>query len=150
MVLGVGDALEGDDVGELGVLDDDADGLGGVHGRAAADGDDHVGAGLLEGGDAVLHVLDRGVGLDLGIEAPGDAGLVEKVGHLGGDAELHEVGVGADEGLLEAATGDLAGDLLDRAGAVIGDVVEDEAVSHGYLQGRECVLRTITANSMAI
>ena len=44
-------------VGELGVVDDDADGLGGIHGGAAADGDDAVSLGGLEGGHAVLHVL---------------------------------------------------------------------------------------------
>ena len=38
VLLGGGDALEAGHVGKLGVLDDDADALAGVHGGAAADG----------------------------------------------------------------------------------------------------------------
>ena len=128
VLLGVGHALERAHVGELRVLDDDADGLGGVHRGAAADGDDRVGLGVLEGLDAVGHVLDGGVGLDLGVEAPVDPGLGEQVGDLGGDAELHEVGVGGHEDLLEAATLKLAGNLLDGARAMVGDGVEYDAV----------------------
>ena len=130
MLLRRSDALEGADIGELRVLDDDADGLGSIHGGAAADRDDHVSAGCLEGGNAVLDVLDGRVRLDLGIEAPGNLGLIEQVGDLGGHAELHEVGVGADEGLLVAATGNLARNLLDSASAVIGDGVEHETIDH--------------------
>ncbi len=133
MVLGVGNALQRDDVGVLGVLGDDADGLGGVHRGAATHGDDAVSAGSLEGLDAVLHVLDGGVGLDLLEELPSDASLVEEVGDLGGDAKLHEVGVRGDESLLEATALDLAGDLLDGALAVIRDVVQDETISHSAL-----------------
>lgn len=82
MVLGGSNALEATDIGELGVVDDDANGLGGVHGGAATDGHDSVSFGGLEGLDAVLDVLDGGVGLNLGVEAPSDAGGVELVGHL--------------------------------------------------------------------
>ena len=130
VVPGGSDALEATDIGELGVVDDDADGLGGVHGGAAADGHDGVGPGGLIGLDAVLDVLDGGVGLDLGVEAPSDAGGVELVGHLSGNAELHQVGVGADEDLLVAAALELARDLLDSAGTVVRDGVENETVSH--------------------
>ena len=99
-----------------------------------------VGLGLIS--EYVLDVLDRGVGLDLGVELPGDARLVEKIGHLGHDAKLHEVGVGADKGLLVAAALELAGDLLDRAGAVVGDVVQDEAVDcHAVFPPWECACR---------
>ena len=130
VVLGGGDALKGAHVGELGVGDDDADGLGAVHGGAAADGDDGIGLGSLEGLNAVGNVLDGGVGLDVGVDAVGDAGLIQQVGDLGGDAELHQIGVGADKDLLVAAALQLAGDLLDGAGAMIGDGVENDAISH--------------------
>ena len=128
VLLGGSDALEAGHVGKLGVLDDDADALAGVHGGAAADGNHHVSAGGLVGLDAILDVLDGGVGLDLRVEGPGDAGGVELVGDLGGHAKLDEVGVGADEGLLVAAAGNLARDLLDGTLAVIADGVEYEAV----------------------
>ena len=64
------------------------------------------------------------------------------VGDLGGDAELHQVGVGANEGLLVAATLNLAGNLLDGAGAVIGDVVEDEAIDCHIYPPRVLVIRS--------
>ena len=132
VVLRGRDALERDHVSELGILRDDADALGRVHGRTAAHGDDHVGAGSLERRHAVLHVLDGGVGLDLVVELPRDAGLVELGRHLARDAESHQVRVGAHERLREAAARDLAGNLPDRPGAVIRDVVEHETIDrHG-------------------
>ena len=130
VVLSRSNALEAADIGKLGVVDDDADGLSGVHGGAATDGHDSVSLGGLEGLDAVLDVLDGGVGLDLGVEAPSDAGGVELVGHLSGNAKLDQIGVGADEDLLVAATLELAGDLLDGAGTMIRDGIENETISH--------------------
>ena len=130
VVLSGSNALEAADIGELGVVDDDANGLGGVHGGAATDGHDGVSLGGLEGLDAVLDVLDSGVGLNLGVEAPSDAGGVELVGHLSGNAKLDQVGIGADEDLLVAATLELAGDLLDGAGTMIRDGIENETISH--------------------
>ena len=124
--------LERNHVGELGVLRDDADALGGIHGRAAADRHDHVRAGSLERRHAVLHVLDGWVGLDLVVKLPRDAGLVKLSCHLARDAESHQIRVGAHERLREAAARDLAGNLPDRAGAVIRDVVEHETIDrHG-------------------
>ena len=130
MVLSRSNALEAADIGKLGVVDDDADCLSGVHGGAATDGHDSVSLGGLEGLDAVLDVLDGGIGLDLGVEAPSDASGVELVGHLGGNAKLDQVGIGADEDLLVAATLELAGDLLDGAGTMIRNGIENETISH--------------------
>ena len=130
-VLGGGHALQGAHVGELRVGDDDADGLGGVHGGAAANGDDAVGLGGLSGLHAVLHVLNGGVGLDLRVDLIGDASGVQHGGDLLGDAELQQVGVGADQGLLQAAALHLSGDLLDRALAVVGSLVQNKTVGHG-------------------
>ena len=69
----------------------------------------------------------------VGVDAVGDAGLVEQIGDLGGDAELDQVGVGADKDFLAAAALQLAGDLGDGAGAVIGDGVENDAIGHVFL-----------------
>ena len=140
VVLGGGDALERAHVGELGVGDDHADGLGGVHGGAAADGHDGVGLGSLKGLNTVGDVLDGGVGLDVGVYAVGDAGLVEQVGDLCGDAELHQVGVGADEHLLVTAALELARNLGDGAGPVVGDGVENNAIGHdgSFLDDQVC------------
>lgn len=55
---------------------------------------------------------------------------VELVGHLSGNAKLDQIGVGADEDLLVAATLELAGDLLDGAGTMIRDGIENETISH--------------------
>ncbi len=130
MVLSGSNALEAADIGELGVVDDDADSLGGVHGGATADGHDSVSLGGLKGLDAVLDVLDGGVGLNLGVEAPSNTGGVELVGYLGGNAKLDQIGVGADEDLLVATTLELAGDLLDGARTMIRNGVENETISH--------------------
>ena len=130
MLLGGGNALKRAHVGKLGVVDDDADGLRRIHGGATAHGHDRVSLGSLEGLNAILHVLDGGIGFNLGIQAPGDARLVQQVGDLGGDAKLHQIGVGAHKDLLEAAALNLAGDLLDGTRAVIRDGVENNSVRH--------------------
>ena len=124
------DALEGADVSELRVGDDDADGLGGIHRRAAADGDDRVGLGLPEGLDAVLHVVDRRVRLYVAVDGIGDLSLVQKVGDLLRDAELDEVGVGEHYRLLESARGELAGYGANRTSTVVRSFVEYYSVDH--------------------
>lgn len=73
VVLSRSNALEARTSANCGVVDDDADCLSGVHGGTATDGHDSVSLGGLEGLDAVLDVLDGGIGLDLGVEAPSDA-----------------------------------------------------------------------------
>ena len=130
VVLRGSDALQGTDVLELGVGDDDADGLGGVHGGAAADGDDGVGPAGPERGDAVLHVLDGRVRLDAGIDGVGDLRFVQQIRDLGGDAELHQIRVGADEDVLPSPGRGQGGDFFDGAFAVEGNGIEDNAVSH--------------------
>lgn len=117
-----------------GVIHAQAD-VGEAHG---ADGHDGVGLGGLEGLDAVGDVLDGGVGLDVGVDAVGDAGLVEQIGDLGRDAELHQVGVGADEHLLVAAARELARNLGDCAGPMTGDGVENDAVCHDAFLSTGC------------
>ena len=130
MLLGGGNALQAADVRELGVVDDDADGLGGIHGGAAADGDDAVSLGSLKGGNAVLNVLDGGVGLDLAVNAVGKAGGVQQVCDLLGNAELDQIGVRADESLLVAAGGQLGNDVLDGAVAMIRNSIQNDTISH--------------------
>ena len=130
MILGGGNALKRAHVGKLGVVDDDANCLSGIHGRAAAHGHDGISLGSLEGLNAILHVLDRGVGLNLGVQAPGNTRLVQKIGDLGGDAKLHQVGVGAHKNLLETAALNLAGDLLNGASAMIRNGVKNDSVRH--------------------
>jgi len=134
VVLGGGNAFQRAHVGILGVVDDDADALGGIHGGAAADGDDAIRAGGLVGFHASLHVFNGGVGLDVVKDHVGDVFCIQQGGHLAGHAELNQIGVGADEGLLVAAGFEDAGDLGDSAFAVVGDGVEHDACSHdGFL-----------------
>ena len=76
----------------------------------------------------MLNVLNGGVGLDVGIELEGDAILLQQIGDLLGNAELDQIGVGGDEGLLEALALDDAGNLLDGAVAVVGDAVQNETI----------------------
>ena len=68
--------------------------------------------------------------LELAAENMPYIGGVELVGHLSGNAELDQIGVGADEDLLVATTLELAGDLLDGAGTMVRNGVENETISH--------------------
>ena len=140
-VLGGGDALKGAHVIVLGVVDNDADALAGVHGGAAADGDHEVGAALAVGVHTVLDVLNGGVGLDIGVELEGDAVLLEQIGDLLRDAELDQIGVRGDKGLLQALALDDARDLVNGAVAVVGNAIEYKAIDrHGWFSFRICVL----------
>ena len=127
-VLRGGHALERAHVRELRVRDDDAHGLRRVHGGAAADRDDAVGLRGLERLHAVLHVRDRGVRLDLGVDRILHLRLVQEVRHLLRDAELDEVGIGEDDRLLEPAVREFVDDFLHGACAVVGGFIQDDAV----------------------
>ena len=129
-LLGVRYALKGAHVGEFGVVDDDADGLGGVHGGAAADGDQVIRACGLKRGDTVGHVLDGGVGLYIGVYLIAQSGSVHNVGHAGNNAVTQKGGAAADKRLFQAAGLDLGGKLLDSACAVIRGLVEHDSVCH--------------------
>ncbi len=132
VILGGSNAFKASDVREFGVVGDDADGLGGVHGGAAADSDDGVRARFGKGLAAGLDVFNGRVGLDLAEEGIGDTGGVEDVAYLFGDAELHKVGVRAEKNLFAAAAGEFIGDLGDRALAVVGNGVQNDTVCHEY------------------
>ena len=133
VLLRGGNTLQAADIGKLGVVDDDADCLGGIHGGTAADGHDAVCLGSLKGSDAVLHVLDGGVGLDLAVNSVGKVGSVQQVGDLFGNAELDQIGVRADKGFLVAAGGQLGNDVLDRAVTMVGNGVQNNATCHNNI-----------------
>ena len=122
------DTLEGADIGELRVVDHDADSLAGIHGGTAADGDHEIRAGFLIGPDAVLDVFNGGIGLDIGIQGIGDPGLIQQIGHLFGDAELDQIRIGGDEGLFEAMGRDDSRNLLNRAVSMIGHAVQNKTI----------------------
>ena len=128
MVLRGRNALKGTHVPEFGVRDDHADGLGGIHGGAAADGDDGVGPAGAEGRYAVGNVFNGGVGLDAGIYGKWDARFGKQVGDLCRDAELDERGIRADENVTQALLFHKRGDLFDRALAVERYGVENDSV----------------------
>ena len=133
VVLRRRDALEGADVRELGVVDDDADGFRGIHDRAAAHGDDAVGVKRLEGLHACLHVLDRRVRLHFGEEGVRNALFIQNVRDLPDLAGLHDVTAGGDERALVAAGFELIADLGNGAGAMIGNGVQYDAVCHSMI-----------------
>ena len=114
----------------LGVVDDDADALCGIHGGAAADGDKAVCAGLLVGFNTGLDVFDGGVGLNLVIYLISDAGIVQHLEHLGGYIELHKALIGYYQHLLEASVFHLIGDNADCACSKIRGLIKNESVYH--------------------
>ncbi len=141
VLLGGSNAFQRADIRKLGVIDDDADGLCGIHGGAAADGHDAVSFSSLESGHAVLHVGDGGVGLDLTVNSVGKVCSIQQIGDLLGDAELDQVGIGADECLLVAAGGQFGNDVLNGTVAMVGDGIQNDAVSHSYFSSKSLFRR---------
>ena len=132
VLLGGSHTFQRAHIRELGVVDDDADGLCGIHGGAAADGHDAVCLSSLEGCHAVLPVGDGGVGLDLAVNSVGEVCSIQQVGNFLGHAKLDQVGVRADKSLLVAAGGQLGNDVLNGTVAMVGNGVQNNAVSHNY------------------
>ncbi len=130
VLLGGSNTFQRTDVGKLRVVDDDADGLCGIHGRTAANGHDAVSACGLERGHAVLHVCDGGIRLDLAVDAVSETGSIQQVGDFLGDAELDEVGVRADECLLVAAGSQLGHNVLDGTVAMVRNGIQNDTISH--------------------
>ena len=132
VLLGGSHAFQRAHIRELGVVDDDADGLCGIHGGTAADGHDAVCLSSLEGCHAVLHIGDGGVGLDLAVNSVGEVCSIQQVGDFLGHAKLDQIGVRADKSLLVAAGGQLGNDVLNGTVAMVGNGVQNNAISHNY------------------
>ena len=112
----------------LRIGNDDADGLGGIHRRAATDGDQVVRAGVLEGLYAGLYVFNGRIWLDIGIKLIFQAVRVQYIQHLLGNVEFDQVRIRTYKSLLEASGLCLCGDIMDGARAVIGCFIQDESV----------------------
>ena len=126
-------ALKGADIIILRVVDDNANTLAGVHGRAAADGDHEVSAGCLISINALLHVLNRGIGLDVGIHFKVNAIRCEKIGNLAGYAEFDQIRIRCYKRFLEAFAFDDPGDLVDGAMSVKRHAVKNKTIHcHNY------------------
>ena len=140
-VLGRRRPFERTHVGELGIVDDDPHGFGRVDRRAAAQRDHEVGARTLEGLDALLHVADRGVGLDLAVNLIGDARIGEHALDLFGHAETDQILVRDQQRLAEAALANLLGDHRAATRTVVGGFVQYDSV-HGSIVWRLLRLRS--------
>ena len=95
-----GSAFQAAHILELRVRDDDADRFGRIHRRSAADGDDIVGTSRLERGNALLHIFDGRISLDVRIDLIGKGSLIEDIGHFSGHSKADQVRIGADKGFL--------------------------------------------------
>ena len=138
MLFGGGNAFQAADIRKFGVVDDDADGLCSIHGGSAADGHDAVRLSCLESSNAVLHVLDGGVGLDFAVNSIGEAGCIQQGSDLAGNAELDQVGVRADKSLFIAAGGQFGNNVLDCTMAMVRDRIQTNAVSHNGITSVFC------------
>ena len=130
VLLGGSHALQRADIRKLGVVDDHANGLSGIHGGAAADGHDAVCLRGLKSSHAVLHVGNGGVGLDLAVHAVSKICSIQQVGHFLGDAELDQIRVRADERFLVATGSQLGHNVLDGTVAMVRNRIQDNAISH--------------------
>ena len=79
----------------------------------------------------MLYILDGGVGLNLAVNFVSEAGSIQQIGNLLGHTELDQIGVGADKSLFVAAGGQLGNDVFNGTLAMIGNGVQNNAVSHG-------------------
>ena len=138
VLFGGGNAFQAADIRKFGVVDDDADGLCSIHGGSAADGHDAVRLSCLESSNAVLHVLDGGVGLDFAVNSIGEAGCIQQGSDLAGNAELDQVGVRADKSLFIAAGGQFGNNVLDCTMAMVRDRIQNNAVSHNGITSVFC------------
>ena len=123
-------ALKASHILKFRVGDDDADGLGRIHGGAAADGYNVVRASCFKCLYAVLHVLNGGIGLDVGVDLIGQSGLLQHIRHLGGHAKADQVRIGAYKGFFECPRLGLICNFLNRAGAVVRSFVQHDSVCH--------------------
>ena len=130
LVLRVRRAFQRHDVGKFRVIGDDAYGLGRVHGRAAADGQDEVRAGLGVCLHARLDVADGGVGLDFSEQLVGDTRLAQDVQHLVRHAEFHQILVRGHESLVQSQALHFLGQHLACPGSEVGYFVQYESVDH--------------------
>ena len=132
-ILGVGNAFQGEHVGEFRVGGDDADALAGVLRGAAAQADQEVGTGCGELGDTVLNAFDRWVRLDVVENLIRHACLIEHIGDLLDGAGFQQHRIGDDECLGEAMRLGNTRNLLDGSAAEIRRLVENHAIDHSAL-----------------
>lgn len=129
-VFGGSYPLEGTDVGECGIVDNDAHRLAGIHARAAADRDHIISARRLISCHAGLYVFDGGVGLHIGKNRIGHAVCIQEIGHLFRHAEFQQIGIRYDQGFPKPFGLDNAGNFADSASPMVGYAVEHNAICH--------------------
>ena len=122
-LLSGGNALQAPHVLKLRVGDDDADGLGRIHGGASSDGYNVVRSGSLKGGYAGLHILNGGIGFDVGVNLIVQPSILQHLGHLGGYLELNQIRVRAYERFVKSSGLRLIRNLLDGSHAVVGGFI---------------------------
>ena len=119
-------------VSEFRVVEYDADCLGCVHRRTAAEGDHAVSSGGLEPLQTVQDVLDCRVRLDFAVDFVWDRGALEHILDHCGDTELHEVLVGHEQCFPESALLDFVGDGSAASRSVVRGFVKDDSFHYSF------------------
>ena len=127
LVLGGGKTLQAHHIGELGVVDDDADSLGCVLGRTTTDGNHIISTGGLESLHTGGHHIHAGVGLHLVVNLVCATGGVQQSGHLGNHAELHQISIGHNQSLGETTALHFGHNSLHSTVAVVARLVQNKA-----------------------
>ena len=130
MVLRRRHAFQGTDVSKLRILDDDADRFCGIHHRSSAHCDNAVCVKCLERLHTSLDVFYGGIGFHIRKERICDPLLIQHVGDLLDLSGFHHVAAGSDERPLVSSCGQLIADFGDRAGSMIGNCIEYDAICH--------------------
>ena len=132
-ILGVGNAFQGEHVGEFRVGGDDADALAGVLRRAATQADQEISTGCGELGNAILNAFDRRVRLDIVEDLIRHACFIKHISDLLDGAGFQQHRIGDDECLGEAMRLGNTRNLLDGSAAEIRRLVENHAIDHRCL-----------------
>ena len=86
-------ALQASDVLKFRICDDNADRFCRIHRRSAADCNDIVRSGFFERSHTGLHVLNRRICLDVGINLVGKPCLIQQIRYLCGYLKLNQIRV---------------------------------------------------------
>ena len=129
-VLGRSNAFQRTDVSKLRVINNDTDGLTGIHGRTTAHGDHIVCSGSLVSGNTGLNILNSGIRLNIGIKLICHAGSIQNIRNLLGNTELQQIRIGCNKCFLVTLSSNQAGDFLDGTFTVVRNCVGYKTIGH--------------------
>ena len=131
--LGRSHALKRNHIRKLRIVDDNTHRFRRIDRRTAADRNDKVRPGSLERVDTGLHISHGRVLFHVIEHLVRNAGSLQHIGHLCGNAEFYQILIGNHQSLFVAALSHLLGDHFTRSRAEIGCFVKNNSVYHDFM-----------------